>query len=173
MSEPVIIRQRKDAAKLLDISDRGLGLWAAQPWFPAAGRTAEGWNVTAIREAREIHGRKGSEESDTAKRVRLGIDAEKLKQARIRTRKEDLNLLEQEKELLPRRGWELFASTLLTELGDWCDQIPDLIAADAPLEHQVKLRARLKDELDRRRRDLAHELERKARELDQETTSES
>ena len=125
--------------------------------------------MAIIAKARNEQGLKGSEESEAAKQLRHDLQDEKLKQARLQTQQEELKLREKEGELLPRAGWELFAATLLTELGDWRDQLPDLIAADFPRKYAPKLRARLKDELDRRCIELAKELERKARELDEAT----
>lgn len=156
---------------MLGITDRVLGLWASEPWFPQDGRTSSGWNVPAIRAARDAMGRKGSEQSDQSKRLKLASDAEKLKQAQYETRKRELDLRVKEGELLPRRGWELFAAQLLTALGDWCDQLPELLSADVPRKYRKKVRERAKQELDLKRRELRDELERKAKELDQEQTA--
>lgn len=157
---------RKEAAALLGVTPPALGDWVKEPWFPADGKTPAGWNVTAIRTARDAMGRKGSEQSDQAKRIKLAREAEKLKQDQIKTRKETLKLKEQEGELLPRRGWELFAAELLTAFTDWCDQLPDLIAAGEPKKGRKRLKQRLKAEFDLKRRELRDELERKAKELD-------
>lgn len=154
---------------MLGIADRVLGLWANESWFPADGKTAGGWNVPAIRQARDAMSRKGSEQSDRAKQLKQGLDAEKLKKATLERKQRELNLREQEGKLLPRAGWELFAAQLLTQLGDWCDQLPNLLAADVPRKYRKKVRERAKKELDLKRRELRDELERKAKELDQET----
>jgi hypothetical protein len=161
------IAKRDHAATLLGITERQLGNWSQEAWFPEAGRPADGWNIPAILEARDAMGRKGSEHSTTSKEVRLSTDVAKLSQAELKARNEKLKLQEREGDLLPRRAWELFAATVLTAISDWCEQLPDLIAADFPKCHRAKLRKRLQQELNRKRRELRDDLERKAKELDQ------
>lgn len=60
--------------------------------------------------------------------------------------------------LLDRPTYELFAATLLTHLGDWCDQLPYLISGELPKSHRRKISDRLRRELDDRREQLAVEL---------------
>lgn len=164
-----IVKRRKDAAALLGITPRVLGLWANETWFPEEGRTAGGgWDVAAIRAARDAMGRKGSERSDRAKEIKLAKDAESLRREILKRRTEELLLAERAVELVPRRAVELFCSTFLTAFGDWADQLPEIVVADLPKKQRPKLRKRLKEELDRKRRELRGELERHARELDEQ-----
>lgn len=163
---------RRAAAAALGITEKALQLWTQEPWFPAGavGKDAKGnnrnWNVTAIRAARDAIGRKGSEVSDTAKKLKLATDNEKFQQAKIRTEQDRLALETTKGELIPRDALELFASTLLTSLGDWCEQLPDLIAAAVPKKYRKPVKDRLKQELDARRVQAAAALERAARDFD-------
>lgn len=167
-----VVRSRKEAAEILGIVPRVLGDWARAPWFPegATERDAKGkrfnWNTEVIAHARDAMGRKGSTSAEESHRVKLLTDEEKLERQKIARRHEELELAEKEGELVPRRAVELHFATLLTELGDWCEQLPDLIAGDVPAKIRPKLKARIKDELDRRRRELSAELQRQARELE-------
>lgn len=167
LKSSTIVSQRRQAAKLLGVTERQLGTWFNEPWFPPDGRTKVGWDVAAIRKARDAMGLKGSETSEKARQIKLARDAEALKQAQIITRERTLKLQERERSLLSRRGWELFAAELLTGLSDWCDQLPALIAADFPKRHSAKIKRRIKAELDRKRLELRDELARKAREMDE------
>ncbi|CAK9008714.1 Terminase, partial [Durusdinium trenchii] len=148
------------AAKLLGITDRQLGNWSNEPWFPADGKTADGWDVNIIASARDAVGRKGSDDSDAATKLRLATAAERLKLTKAKAQREELALEEDRGLLIPRPAIELFASTVLTELADWCDQLPDLVAASVPRKHRRAVRDRLRDELDQRRRELRERLER-------------
>lgn len=167
-----VVKSRKEAAAILGVTEKALGNWATEAWFPedATGRTPKGarvdWDTDKIAQAREVQQRKGSAPAEAAKRLKLATDHEKLKQAELQTRRKQIELAVEEGELVPRRAVELHFATLLTELGDWCEQLPELVAADVPAKVRPKVKARIKDELDRRRRELSAELQRQARELD-------
>ena len=161
-----VVSQRKEAARILGITARVLGDWAKEAWFPADARTAAGWDTDKIAEAREVQHRKGSVPAEAAKRLKLATDHEKLKQAELQTKRKQIELAVEEGELVPRRAVELHFATLLTELGDKCEQLPELIAGDVPAKLRPKLKARLREELERWRRELAAELKRQAQELD-------
>lgn len=179
MPDDGIVATRKEAARLLGVTERQLGSWVHEPWFPAGavGADARGnnrdWNVRAIRAARDAMGRKGSDLADTAQKLKLKTDHEKLKQAQIKTQAEELKLRQQQGELIRRDALELFASTLLTSLGDWCDQLPDLIAAEVPRKYRTALKERLRTELDARRTAAAAELATAARDFDNRQQTEA
>jgi hypothetical protein len=170
-----IVRTRKEAAQLLGVEDRTLANWSKEPWWPADAtqQTPRGqrfnWNTDRISAARDAAGRKGSETADEAKRLRLAREREKLEQDRIATQHEQLKFDAAAGKVIPRAAEELFASTLLTELGDWCDQVPALIANTLPKQYRKKLSDRLKQELDDRRIALRETLVARARELDKQT----
>jgi hypothetical protein len=71
-------------------------------------------------------------------------------------------------ELIPRAAVELFASTFLTQFGDWCDQLPVLIAREVPAKFRKKVQERVRRELDAQRQTMRDELEARAREFDQQ-----
>lgn len=154
-----MVPTRIQAAAELGITERQLGNWANEPWFPPAGHTKDGWNVEVILAAQHVMGRKGSGHSDTAKKLKLALDNEKLKKQQLETQMKTLDLQLKEGALLPRRGWELFAATLLTNLGDAADQLPDLIRGICCRKCAKKIAKRLKQELDNMRNNTADELQ--------------
>ncbi len=162
---PALVATQKAAAAALEITPRVLRMWQAESWFPPAGRAAAGYDLAAIRAARDAMGRKGSAEAAAARAQRFDNDGERLKQGRFETRRRELQLQEIEGELISRRAVELHFAALLTALGDWCDALPDLIAGDFPKKQQAKLRRRLREELDRKRNDVRADLSRQARDL--------
>lgn len=161
-----IVATQKEAAELLGVTARQFRNWIKEPWFPANGKTAKGFDTVAIQAARDAEGRKGSEQSEVRNRIRDSHAEEKLKRDRLRTRREAIGLAAAEGRLIPREAIELYISTFNTRFGDWCDQVPDIIAREAPAKFRKKIRDRLKRELDERRKALRAELEAKARELD-------
>ncbi|WP_437224997.1 hypothetical protein SH661x_000414 [Planctomicrobium sp. SH661] len=163
-----MIASRKDAAKLLGITDRQLGNWVHEEWFPPNGKTKAGWDIELIRQCQEAAGKKGSELSDEAKRISLEEKKEKLGRIKIQRAREQLRLDRERGKVIPRPGVELFASTILTELADWCDQLPDLIANTVPAKLRKQLKNRIRDELDKRRTNMREQLEREAKHLDEQ-----
>lgn len=150
-----VIIQQKQAAEALGVTPRTLRDWQNVDGFPDCSR---GYDVEAIRTWRQANERKGSEPERVAKQIKLGVLAEKLKQMQLRTKKDQLDLDAKEGTLLPRKAIEQSAAVLLSALGDWCEQLPDLVAAIVSKKDQRKVRDRLKTELDARREQLADDL---------------
>jgi transposase-like protein len=151
------VAEQKEAARRLGITPRALRDWAKEPGFPD---WSAGYDLQAIRRWRDQHGRKGSDDDGTSRKLKLAIAAEKLRQAKLETRKRELDLQTKEGQLLPRQAVETFASTLLSALADWCEQLPDLIAGELPKKHGAKIAARLTRELHQCREQLAEDLKR-------------
>ena len=166
--EPELIRTQKEAAALLGVTSRQLRNWANEDWFPQDAKSRKGWNIAAIKAARDEHGRKGSDESKIARRIELAKRKQQLKRERIRVEREQFELDRQRGEFIPREAVELFASTLLMELSDWCEQFPDLMANAVPAKARKAFRQRMKDELRKRRQATRDRLEREAKQLDQQ-----
>lgn len=162
----MLVSTRNEAAKLLGVTPRQLGTWCHEPWFPADAKSKQGWDVEKIRKARDAAGRKGSDISDEARRLTLEEKREKVERLRIHRERDQLKLERERGRLIPRAGVELFASTILTELADWCDQLPDVIGNTVPTKIRKTLKARIRDELDKRRTNLREQLEREAKNLD-------
>ncbi|MBK8916476.1 MAG: hypothetical protein IPM64_18065 [Phycisphaerales bacterium] len=162
-----LVRSREQAAEQLGVTGPALSQWKRQPWWPAGGHVpGQGWDVAGIRAARDAMGRKGSETSSQAAALKLATDTETLKHERLKTRLQEIKVAEAEGRLIPREAVELYIATFNTRFGDWCDQVPDIIAREAPAKFRKKIRERLQRELDGRRKALREELEAKARELD-------
>lgn len=153
---------QKQAAEQLGVTDRALRDWMHKPGFPD---WSAGYDVDAIRAWADELRLKGSIESEADADLRRKLEVEKLEQERIKTQQLRHKLAVQEGELLPRRAWELFAATVLTSLGDWCEQLPSIIAGVVPAAHRDGVRKRLAQELDDRRKDLREEFDRKVAEL--------
>jgi len=155
---PLIVQQ-KEAAELLGVSSRTLRDWQAardENGFPDC---SSGYETEAINAWRRDNQRKGSETSEAAKNIKLGTAAEKMKQARFDTRLKEMEVGKEEGTLLPRKAVEQSAAVILSSLGDWCEQLPDLIAQICPNKKSAeKVRTRLKSELDRRREQMADDL---------------
>ena len=62
-----MVPTRIQAAAALGISERQLGNWANEFWFPAGGHTDEGWNLDLIRAVIHVMGRKGSKQREERK----------------------------------------------------------------------------------------------------------
>lgn len=154
------------AAAELGITPRQLQRWMKEPWFPADGQTAAGYDVAAIQAARDAEGLKGSEETRTRARLRDASTAARLKQLQIRTQSDELALQQRRAQLIPRSAVELFASSFLTEFGDWCEQLPGQIVRLVPTSAAKAVRAKLTKLLDQRRAMMRDTLEAKAREFD-------
>lgn len=151
-----LIQQQNEAALRLGISPRTLRDWRQLPGFPDC---TAGYDLEAIHAWRREYERKGAESHETARKLKLGIAAEKLRQMQIRTRREQLELELKEGTLLPRKAVEQTVAVILSSLADWCDQLPDLIAPICPNRRSAeRIRERLKAELDARREQLAEDL---------------
>lgn len=160
--KPVLLNQ-VEAARALGITDRQLRNWRNEADFPDC---SAGYDVAVISAWRDKHCLSGSAGQLDMAEVKLAREREQLEIDRIKRAREALKLEAEEKELLPRRSWELFAATLLTNLGDWCEQLPDILAGVCTDDCREGVRERLARELDDRRRDLREELSRKFAELE-------
>lgn len=166
---------QKAAAKALGVSAKTLQTWQEEPWFPAKGRTKDGYDVAAIDRARKLNGRKGSDpqrssRSDQLGQLKVAREAQRLKREQIACERDSLALRRECHEVIDRRSLELFASTFLTDFGDWCDQLPDVIAVKSgvPAKHRKAVSRTLKEALDGRRQQMKETLEARAREMDAE-----
>lgn len=157
---------RREAAKQLGITDRTLGNWANEPDFPPQARTGRSWNVDVISVWRDSRGRKGAEDGDELKAVRLQREKAKLaaevRQAKIL----ELKLKKLEGEVVPRAAVELFAASILTELADLFDQFPELTGRHSCTKCRPRLIKQIRKDLDRIRGDMRGRLEESSKELD-------
>lgn len=150
-----IVAQQTDAADLLGVTPRTLRDWMRIPGFPDC---ASGYHIEAIRQWQESNARKGSEPEDAMRKLKLALQAEKLKQAQIETRDAQLRLEAKEKTLLPRQAVERSAAVILSGLVDTCEQLPDLVAAIVSKQEQAKVREFIKRELTELRMRIAADL---------------
>lgn len=154
-AEPIIVSEQKELARLLGVTPRTVRNWLQDPAHPDIAR---GYDVAAWREFQRRFEKGGSETAKEATRLGLDLKSQRVEQERLRTRQMELKLQEQERELLPRRAQELAIATILTNLGDKLDQLPDLIAGDSCPKCRPRIRSRLKAELDSARSELADSL---------------
>lgn len=163
------------AAKALGVSAKTLQTWQEEPWFPRSGRTKGGYDVAAIDAARKANGKKGSDperssRSDQLGQLKVAREAKRLQRETIACERDSLSLRREAHELIERRALELFASTFLTDFGDWCDQLPAVIAVKSgvPAKHRPKISRTIGEALNERRQQMAETLEAKAREQNAE-----
>src|SRR3990167_1956606 len=157
-----IVAEQKEAADKLGVTERTLRDWREQhPDFPDC---SAGYDLDAITAWRDRLAKKGSDRGTQMQTLKVARAAEALKRDKIRTRKEELHLQEQEKELLPRPSYELFLANILSGLADWCEQLPDLLAGECCKKCKKAIGPRIKAELDRRREQLAEDLKRSPQE---------
>ena len=134
-----IVSSRNDAASLLGITPRVLGDWAKEPWFPADGKTPAGWNVPLIRKARDTYGRKGSEQSEKAIKLKLDLNAQKLRRETTRADKEERDQQVAQGNLIPRDEYELAMIEQITMARDQILTLPKLLARIMPKKFHKKL----------------------------------
>ena len=96
------VRTRKAAAKILGVTDRQLGNWVNEPWFPKDGKTADGWNVVAIAESRDAAGLKGSPESGRLIQIKTERAELALRRDSVRTQREEREEEVARGDILPR-----------------------------------------------------------------------
>jgi hypothetical protein len=155
----MIVTEQKQAARILGVTPRTIRDWMRD--YPSeVPDTSAGYDIDAWRKFRESHGKKGSPEGEQLRKLKLARQAEALKRDRVKTRHDELNLEVKEGGLLPRPTWELFGANLLSGLADWCEQLPDLIAAQCCKKCGKTIGERLKKELNKRREQLAEDLRR-------------
>lgn len=134
------IRQRKTAALFLGITDRQLGNWTGEAWFPEGGRTADGWNIPAILQARDSAGRKGSAESAEARALQTEKARQELLQQTMKTERMQREAAEAEGNILDRAEFEIAIAELVTVARDRLRSLPKDLAR---LAGTAKLRDKL------------------------------
>ena len=153
----MVVKTRKEAAAALEITERALGDWKKQPGFPDSSK---GYDLDKIKVWREEHQRKGSAKDDTLIELNRQIKEEQLEALKLKRRSVLLEIDEAEGKLLPRAKYELFIAGLLAGIGDWCEQLPNLIEPLVPAKQAATVRDRLAAELRKMRDRLADDLKR-------------
>lgn len=138
---------RKQAASALGVSDRQLGNWRKESWFPADAVSGNQWDVERIRRARDDHGRKGSQASNLSQQLSLAIKSEQLRQERVNSRRLEMVLEKDEGKLIPREAFETFVVVVLSQLRRLQDQLPDLVASGLSEETAERVRQSISREL--------------------------
>lgn len=138
---------RKQAASALGVTDRQLGNWRKESWFPADAVSGNQWDVKKIERARDEHGRKGSQASNLNQQLTLAIKSEQLRQERVNSRRLEMSLAKEEGKLIPREAFETFVVTVLSQLRRLQDQLPDLVVSGLTEEMSERVRESLKREL--------------------------
>jgi hypothetical protein len=154
------------AARQLGITARGLRLWAAEAWFPKDAHTAGGWDVEKIKAARDAEDRKGSPvDADREARRRRKDDLDAAIKQQILAQ-ETMKRQQLEGSLFPRAGCELVHSTILTSIGDRCDQLPELVGPLAGKGERKAIELELKRWGDELRESLEKQLNAALKEWD-------
>lgn len=157
----MLLSGQKAVASHYGTSERNVRYWLEDPEFP---RRPDGkFDTDAIDQWRASRPKMLSQQADNQFGQANAVLGLKLKEQKLKTETEKALKAQREREafegeLLPRRAWETFAATLLSELADWCDQLPELAELQVPKKHGIKLRKWLESQLDMRRVQLADEL---------------
>ncbi len=150
-----IVYQQKTAAEYLGVTATALRKWEKEAGFPD---TSNGYDIDAIRAWIQRRSKKGSEQSELSHSLSIALKGEKLKQARLDTKKKELELAARESQLIPRKAVELSFCTVVSGFHDMCEQLPDLIGAQLPPKHRQRLADLIKRELDDMRHRIASDL---------------
>mgnify|MGYP000871544900 CR=1 FL=1 len=129
--EPGRATTQKSAAKALGVNVRSLREWERAAWFPSDGRTADGWDVDAIKSARAAAGLEASD-ARGAELAEARANAGAIREGRKRLdgiRAEILSIRNglASKTLLVRRESDIALAEILTCLRDELEQMPELI----------------------------------------------
>lgn len=138
---------RKEAAAALGVTDRQLGNWRHEDWFPADAVSGNQWDAEKIRRARDGVGRKGSDASNLSQQLTLAIKSEQLRQERVASRRAEMVLAKEEGKLILRDAFETFVVAVLSQLRRLQDQLPDLVASGLPEAVGEQVRASITREL--------------------------
>jgi len=163
----------KEVCQHFAISDRTLRDWKNDPTFPPVAGTQRRplFEISAIEDWRALRFRNVETPESNELRKTLSelkykkLEAE-LEQLKIDNRTKETKLSALLGAYVPRPAVELLFSKLLTDLGDWCDQLPELVAGIMPKSHQSKLKKRLAKELNDRRNEMEIALTAASREFD-------
>ena len=158
---------------MLGTTDRTLRSWQSEDWWPEDGRTKSGYDIVLIREAQNAHGKTGSEHGEKMRAIRLKREEGKLEREQIDIRRRRLELEEKEGQLIPRSSLELHLATLLKELGDLFDKLPNEAGKLAGKTNKSKVKDFLLKEFNKARQRIASELESAARSADSQQESSS
>ena len=122
---------QKDLAEELGVTPRAIRDWRQEPYWPSDQPGEDGlYDLDVVRDYQEQLGKKGSDDSELARDVKIAREKEKLKQDRIKTEIEELKLKEQQRELLQRRSQELHFAVIFSHLGGAINEKRNELYAD-------------------------------------------
>lgn len=131
-----IIREQKQAADRLGITARQLRNWQKEPGFPDC---SSGYDLERIAAWREQTARKGSEESDQARKIKLAIAGQKLRQEKARADKAERENEIAKGNILPRDEWEHGLIEMVTVCRDALMAIPRELCRFVPKKYHKRL----------------------------------
>lgn len=128
-----VVPTRKQAAALIEVTEKALGNWANEEWFPADAVKTDSrgkrcnWNVIKILTARDRNGRSGSEPSERVK-IQIEREKERLEQDRMRTARERREHEEELGNILDRAEYTLFVREHISVARDGMLALPKDLA---------------------------------------------
>jgi hypothetical protein len=150
-----LFQDQATVCRRLGITTRSLQRYMKDPGFPDC---SAGYNLPAIREWQALHAKPITQARSAAIELDLRTKRWKEKRERIRARKEQLQIEQLEGELLPRRTFELAIAQILTRIGDWAEQLPELIRGECCEVCRDKIEGLLRKELNAERQTAANDL---------------
>lgn len=133
-----LVRTRIEAAKLLGVTEKTLGNWKKLPGFPEC---SSGYDLAKIKLWRTAHSLSSDKESAEARRIRLAIQKEKLRQEKIKADRAERDDEIARGNILPRDEWELFVREIIHLTRDQLISIPTSLCRGIPRKYHAKLRS--------------------------------
>ncbi len=157
----MLLEGQKALADHFGVDVRSVRYWLEKSDFP---RRPDGkFDVDAITAWRATQPKMAAQSGplgQASAALNLQIKQEQLATAKEKRLKAQRERETFEGELLPRRAWETFAAQLLSELGDWCEQLPELAEQQVPKKYRASFRKWLEGQFEMRRAQLADDLKR-------------
>jgi len=153
--QATIYKDQATVCRRLGIAPRTLQRDMKDPGFPDC---SAGYDLEAIREFRLRRNRPATEARDEARELDLETKRHRKEQERLKAERMRHQLEEFEGNLLPRPVVELAIASILTHLGDWCDQFPEFIRNFCCRSCRDRVESALKKELDKGRADACQRL---------------
>lgn len=141
-----LVTSQIQAANELGVTPRTLARWRLIDTFPDCRR---GYDLKAINAWRDEHGRKGSQYSEVMLKLRVATLGEKLKQAVLQVRSDQLGLQAAEGKLIPTAAVKASIDLILNTLQQWRATMPQAAAEMLPKRLRPKYIALCQREFDK------------------------
>ena len=94
-----VVEQQKEAAALIGVSPKGLRDWMKEPGFPDC---SAGYPIDAIRRWQQTRGKKGSEDGDRLRQIKLAREGQRLRRDKAAADRQEREEQVAQGNILPR-----------------------------------------------------------------------